>query len=588
MSSLPPDPYKALGVAKNAPLAEIRSAHRKLILKCHPDKIQVQDPELIAQKADEFQKVQAAYEILSNENERQKYDDQVKMAELRRQLASKANTSSPRTMPKHTEYEIRTPEPRSASYKTPGSAPRSKTYTTTYSRSWDDEPGPGPRIFETEIRTSSRRETSYTEKHSKRDREKEKDRERRKRDEEDARYREKVAEKQQKEQRRQEKKQREKARDKEIKRESEKKKEHAKPYVEPYDEDSSTPKPEKKKSSSKKYEEKRERSSHREEAGAPMPPMPPQTTDNDKLDYAASYIEAARSKRGFSRSATYHASRSDKPPVPTPPMPAGQTSAFPIPDDDDVRRSSARTRRGSSEAPRMGREKSYRKASRDHLDDEIFVVHTSPKSRHAAQFDGSVPLSSSPRSGGLPRTNTMPTETGYSRPIPVPVSRSQTFGGYGEGAGSLPRGRERSRMQAQVEESEDSEEAFEPSHQRRRSDRSDRKHRSGRKQRSPSREQTTSRYQVNDGRATLSGSYSRHVAPEIEVEGLRYYPTGRSTGASRVDTSRPPQSRGASYLSTHGGAKYTKVKESKSYNFDDVQYSDYTQQYGREHPVALA
>jgi len=83
-SPLPPDPYQALGVPKNAPIATIRSAHRKLVLQCHPDK--VQDESLRAQKQDEFQKVQQAYEILSDDQRRQRYDEQVKLAELRREV----------------------------------------------------------------------------------------------------------------------------------------------------------------------------------------------------------------------------------------------------------------------------------------------------------------------------------------------------------------------------------------------------------------------------------------------------------------------------------------------------------------------
>src|ERR1700709_2451786 len=82
--NLPPDPYKALGVTKDATLPEIRSAHRKLVLKCHPDK--VQDDALKAQKQDEFQKVQQAYEILSDENKRLQYDEQAKLFELRKEM----------------------------------------------------------------------------------------------------------------------------------------------------------------------------------------------------------------------------------------------------------------------------------------------------------------------------------------------------------------------------------------------------------------------------------------------------------------------------------------------------------------------
>ena len=80
MYTLPPDPYKALGVARDAQIAEIRAAHRKLILKCHPDK--VQDPELKAEKQTEFQRVQEAYELLNDEVERVKYDEKAKYNDI--------------------------------------------------------------------------------------------------------------------------------------------------------------------------------------------------------------------------------------------------------------------------------------------------------------------------------------------------------------------------------------------------------------------------------------------------------------------------------------------------------------------------
>ena len=90
---LPPDPYKALGVAKDATLAEIRSAHRKLVLKCHPDK--VQDPALKAEKQLEFEKVQQAYELLSDDSKRAKYDDQLNVWQLRQKSMSSAPPGTP-------------------------------------------------------------------------------------------------------------------------------------------------------------------------------------------------------------------------------------------------------------------------------------------------------------------------------------------------------------------------------------------------------------------------------------------------------------------------------------------------------------
>ncbi|KAH9223990.1 DnaJ domain-containing protein, partial [Leptodontidium sp. 2 PMI_412] len=124
-STLPPDPYKLLGVTKEAKLPEIRSAHRKLVLKCHPDK--VQDAALKAIKQDEFQKVQQAYELLSDESKRSQYDEQVKLFELRKEMGR--GNPTPRSNP--FEYEVKTAEPRPTSYgrqkvySYPTSVPRS-------------------------------------------------------------------------------------------------------------------------------------------------------------------------------------------------------------------------------------------------------------------------------------------------------------------------------------------------------------------------------------------------------------------------------------------------------------------------------
>ncbi|KAL4919302.1 hypothetical protein BDW62DRAFT_199912 [Aspergillus aurantiobrunneus] len=78
------DPYEVLGVAKDASVTEIKSSHRKLVLKCHPDKIKDESQRSEAQ--DQFQKVQQAYEILSDDKSREKYDNKVKLAELKREM----------------------------------------------------------------------------------------------------------------------------------------------------------------------------------------------------------------------------------------------------------------------------------------------------------------------------------------------------------------------------------------------------------------------------------------------------------------------------------------------------------------------
>ncbi|OCK84225.1 heat shock protein DnaJ, partial [Lepidopterella palustris CBS 459.81] len=71
-SPLPPDPYAALGVPESADSATIKSTYRKLVLKCHPDK--VTDESLKKQKQEEFHKIQQAYEIIGDEEKRAMHD----------------------------------------------------------------------------------------------------------------------------------------------------------------------------------------------------------------------------------------------------------------------------------------------------------------------------------------------------------------------------------------------------------------------------------------------------------------------------------------------------------------------------------
>ena len=92
-SPLPPNPYKTLNVAKDASLATIRSAHRKLVLTCHPDKIKDKDEAVKKEKAEQFHQVQQAYEILSDDVKRHRYDEQVKLAELRAEMMAEKGGS---------------------------------------------------------------------------------------------------------------------------------------------------------------------------------------------------------------------------------------------------------------------------------------------------------------------------------------------------------------------------------------------------------------------------------------------------------------------------------------------------------------
>ncbi len=63
------DYYEVLGVARNAPQSEIKSAYRKMALKYHPDK-NPGDPTT----EEKFKEAAEAYEILGDENKRSRYD----------------------------------------------------------------------------------------------------------------------------------------------------------------------------------------------------------------------------------------------------------------------------------------------------------------------------------------------------------------------------------------------------------------------------------------------------------------------------------------------------------------------------------
>ena len=63
------DYYDVLGVSKTADKDEIKKAYRKLALKYHPDK----NPD-DKEAEDKFKEVNEAYEVLSDEDKRQKYD----------------------------------------------------------------------------------------------------------------------------------------------------------------------------------------------------------------------------------------------------------------------------------------------------------------------------------------------------------------------------------------------------------------------------------------------------------------------------------------------------------------------------------
>ena len=63
------DYYKTLGVARTASGEEIKKAHRKLARKFHPD-LNPGDKK----SEEKFKEIQQAYDVLSDEDKRKKYD----------------------------------------------------------------------------------------------------------------------------------------------------------------------------------------------------------------------------------------------------------------------------------------------------------------------------------------------------------------------------------------------------------------------------------------------------------------------------------------------------------------------------------
>ena len=83
------DPYKVLGLSRNASQDDIRKAHRKLVRKYHPD-ANPEDP----RAQEHFKEVQQAYEVLSNEKTRREYDKGVRTSSRGRSGRPHAEASS--------------------------------------------------------------------------------------------------------------------------------------------------------------------------------------------------------------------------------------------------------------------------------------------------------------------------------------------------------------------------------------------------------------------------------------------------------------------------------------------------------------
>ena len=123
-----PDPFAALGVPSNATSADIKSAYRKLALKCHPDK--VADEALKKIKQEEFHKIQQAYELIGDDERLDAYRAELRLeAQRKAKLASRAASG-----PNVTRYETRTAAPAGS-----GVPHRYEERKPTASRSFEDD-----------------------------------------------------------------------------------------------------------------------------------------------------------------------------------------------------------------------------------------------------------------------------------------------------------------------------------------------------------------------------------------------------------------------------------------------------------------
>ncbi|OOM11698.1 chaperone protein DnaJ [Clostridium saccharobutylicum] len=83
------DYYKILNISKNATNDEIKKAFRSLAKKYHPDRNQ-DDKESLRK----FQEVNEAYEVLSKEDSRKKYDQEIFKENNKNKEANKRNSQS--------------------------------------------------------------------------------------------------------------------------------------------------------------------------------------------------------------------------------------------------------------------------------------------------------------------------------------------------------------------------------------------------------------------------------------------------------------------------------------------------------------
>ncbi|KAK8859195.1 DnaJ protein ERDJ3A [Apiospora arundinis] len=592
MFTLPDDPYVRLGVSKDAQVPEIRSAHRKLVLKCHPDK--VSDPEQKAKSQEVFQKVQRAYEMLSDSKERQKYDDMVQANEMEkenaRRRAEQAASFSSRTPPRRettTEahhYNVRMAgEPRferSASgyasspkgtpvYST-RTPPRSYEENIYSSSSYDDrEPRSSRKAgqsYERDVPSSRRAEED---KRTRREADKawDKQRERAEKDRRKAEEKERDRREKEKEKEKERRKKEEKSQQKDRKRDTDDKRSRHRSPAATYREEPEpiivdvSHKSEKSSKIKANTHAKVQAAPVREAIRQADPPEDRHRSKQDAhLEFAAQYLQTSRSKGvpGLARSKTYHPSTDTRyaPPVPTPP-PAVNAMAPPPPpipeDDEPVKRSSAR--RSSHDAPRSKLSSSHRKEAPRTVPG-LKKFSSMPTSRHSPP---EVPESP-------PRVHRAQTDS-YSRPAPGPhpgLSRAQTWYSTTPAEDEY-RDRSRSRHQPRYHSDEDYDEYSEDERYPRRPAR----------HQSPEAPKTKFRYTVEGAKAIPVRT--RPESPSRRGYKVPYY--GHEANAGRPVASYDSYEQQPAY--------FPKVKYAPKYDVDDVSYAPSEAGYRMTEPTQV-
>jgi hypothetical protein len=428
----------------------------------------VQDTELKAIKQDEFQKVQEAYELLSDESRRISYDEQVKLFELRKEMGR--GNPTPRSNP--FEYEIRTAEPRANSYARTKPSPQASpkiysTHTPPRSGSYED-------VIYGEPRSMPRKTASHED--QKRSSARDEDR---RRNEEIERLKQKLEKERKHEKHSKDKK----SRDKEKRRGTEEKHTRTTAYVQDDSDEYPPPRSSEKKSSRHKMEEEiRAHAEHakreRERAERPAIKEAPLAPKWDAhKDFAGKYMQAARRKGAPAEDDFVH---------PGPPRRAETyTAAYNVrhvapqfSDDDAPRRSSARkeTRR-SSETPARPREKSSKGSRRSPTGNgrEAYIVEppSPPPVPTAArkptlQTHSSAPPNSAAFSGSREKPSRSKTQDYPVKEAMPPLPRAHTFTS-GDRKGDRSRDRGGSRLKKPVEYSSAESDSDSPAQPQRRS-----------------------------------------------------------------------------------------------------------------------